>query len=463
MRLSGYSVLVLICLSTFASADLKIKTRTTVMGHSSESTVYIKGSRERTEMSFGGRGGSVSILQCDQKRMVTVAGGQCTVMSFGGEETSCSAMPDMRAMGRDMGEDSAPAHKGGVVTITRTSTDTGEKQEMFGYKARHIKSTMVMDSSPDACNQSHMKMEMDGWYADLANFSCGEESYRSMACGGMGGKHGCNDRIVMKGGGGPMGYPLKQTTTMTTPQGNFTMTTEVIDIETTTLDAPLFDAPPGCKTMGGSGTVAAAPPDTTPAAASKPAASAPRPTPAAAPAPSAPPKAAGAIRVGVVAIKDATGESLPIDSMQLDLLSEFARNQIDTVQLSDGPVSAVESEAKDKQCDYIVFTVPTVLKDPNTGGIAATALPKGTKLDPAKYQALTLMTFYKVGKPAPELKDLPLAADADKFGVDAVTNTFVQESNRVAQQISDDAHPKTAAKPATKPAAKPSGGTTKSK
>ncbi len=456
MRLSGYSLLVLLCLSTFASADLKIKTRTTVMGHSTESTVYIKGSRERTEMSFGGHAGSVSILQCDQKRMVTVAGGQCTVVSFGGEETSCPAMPDMRAMGHDMGEDAAPAHKGGVVTITRTSTDTGEKQDMFGYKARHIKSTMSMDPSPDACNQSHMKMEMDGWYADLANFSCGEESYRAMACGGMGGKHGCQDRIVMKGGGGPLGYPLKQTTTMTTAQGTFTMTTEVIDIEKTSLDAPLFDAPPGCKTMGGAGTVAAAPPDTTPAAETKSAAPAPAAAPAA---PSAPPKAAGAIRVGVVTIKDATGESLPTDSMQLDLLGEFARNQLDTVQLADGPVSAVQSEAKDKQCDYIVFTVPTVLKDPGTGGIAAASLPKGTKLDPAKYQALTLMTLYKVGKPAPELKDVPLAADADKFGVDAVTDTFVQESNRVAQQISDDAHPKAAAKPATKPAAKSSGGT----
>ena len=99
MRLSGYSVLVLLCLSMFASADLKIKTRTTVMGHSTESTVYIKGSRERTEMSFGGRGGSVSILQCDQKRMVSVMGDRCTVTPFGGNETSCPAMPDMRGMG----------------------------------------------------------------------------------------------------------------------------------------------------------------------------------------------------------------------------------------------------------------------------------------------------------------------------------------------------------------------------
>ncbi len=135
MRLSSYSLAFVLCLSSFASADLKIKTRTTVMGHSTESTVYIKGSRERTESSFGGRASSVSILQCDQKRMVTVMGDRCTVMSMGGGESSCPAMPDARGMGRNggMGE-SEPVSKGGVVTITRTSTDTGERQESSATK-----------------------------------------------------------------------------------------------------------------------------------------------------------------------------------------------------------------------------------------------------------------------------------------------------------------------------------------
>ena len=71
-----------------------------------------------------------------------------------------------------------------------------------------------------------------------------------------------------------------------------------------------------------------------------PAAAAPAAQPPAAPAPTAPPKAAGAIRVGVVAIKDSTGQSLPTDSLQLDLLSEFSRNQIDTVVLTADSVVA---------------------------------------------------------------------------------------------------------------------------
>ena len=35
-------------------------------------------------MSFGGHGGAVTIMQCDQKRMITISGDQCMVMSMGG-------------------------------------------------------------------------------------------------------------------------------------------------------------------------------------------------------------------------------------------------------------------------------------------------------------------------------------------------------------------------------------------
>ncbi len=93
------------------------------------------------------------------------------------------------------------------------------------------------------------------------------------------------------------------------------------------------------------------------------------------------------------------------------------------------------------------------MKEPGNGGISAASLPKGVKLDPAKYQALTAVTLYKIGKPQPELKEIPLAGDAQQFAVDAVSATFVEESTRVAQQVSDDAHPKSAAK-TTKTSAK---------
>jgi hypothetical protein len=453
--------LIVACLVTAASADLKIKTRTTVMGHSTESTVYIKGARERREMSFGGHAASVTITQCDQKRMVTISGNQCSVIQMGGTETSCPVTPNPRAMAHENANANAePPRKGGVVTITRNVTDTGERQDMFGYKARHIKTSMVMESTPDACNQSHMKMETDGWYADLsAEFSCADESYRAMACGGPGSRSGCSDRIVMKGSGGAaMGYPLKQTTSVMTDKGTFTTTTEVIEVTTATLEAPLFDAPPGCRTtdmsamMGGAPATSQPEPTHTPAAAAPP----PPPTPAPKPAATVAPKAAGVVRIGVVKLKDTSNEGLPTDNLRLDLLDEMAHRQLETVPLTaEAPPQDVEAEASAKQCDYILYTVVSQVKSPGNDNVPPASLPNGVTLDPAKFQALSLVTLYKVGKPTPELKDAPIAADAEQFGVNAVMATFPLESAKVAQQLDDDAHPKAPAKPTKPPVKKP--------
>jgi len=443
---------------TPASADLKIKTRTTVMGHSTESTVFIKGARQRSEMSFGGHAAATTIMQCDQKRMVTIAGNQCTVMSMGGSETSCPVTPNPRAMGRDNASEPTPPRKGGVVTITRNVTDTGERQDMFGYKARHIRTTMVMESSPDACNQSHMKMETDGWYADLsADFSCADDSYKALACGGMNSRSGCSDRIVTKGSGGAaMGYPMKQTTTMTMDKGTFTTTTEVIEVTTATLEPSLFDMPPGCGTtdmsamMGGT--------TVQPQAKHEPAATAPPPppTPAAKPAAAVAPKAAGAVRIGVVKLKDTSGEGLPTDNLRLDLIDEIAHHQMEAVPLdAEAPQQDVEAEASAKQCDYILYTVASQVKPPGNDNLPPASIPKGVTLDPAKFKALLNVTLYKVGKPVPELKDVPVVADADQFGVNAVMAAFTREAARVAQQVDADAHPQVPAKSAKPPAKKP--------
>lgn len=465
-------VAVLLFLIHSAFADLKVKTRTTVMGHTSESTVYIKGPRERREMSFGGRGGMATITQCDQKRTISVVGNHCTVVSMGGNgESSCPVMPSMSALAKGMmGEDAAPPpppKKGGVLTITRTSTDTGERQEMFGYKARHIKSSMTMESSPDACNQSHMKMESDGWYADLSTaFSCGDESVRALACAG-GSRNPrepqCQDRIVIKGGMGGLtpGYPLKQTMTVVSDKQSFTTTTEVVELTSANLDAPLFEMPPGCQVTDMSAMLGGGPataPETTavkqtPPA--QPAAPAEQPTVAPPPPPIAP-KSPGVVRVGVVKLKDLSGQYLPTENLRINLMSEISNRHMEAVPLeTEGPEKDVLAEARTKQCDYILYTTPTQVKEPNSGGLAPASVPKGLALDPAKYQALTAMTLYKVGKPLPEIKDLHFAADATQFGVNAVMATFEKESDKLAQQVQEDAHPHAASRAPARKAATP--------
>src|SRR5271167_4522533 len=278
----------------------------------------------------------------------------------------------------------------------------------------------------------------------------------------MGGRTGCSDHIVVKGGGNAaLGYPLKQTTSIVSGQGTFTSTTEVVELTTTTLDSPLFDMPPGCPVTdmsamtGGASTApqpeVAAQPAVTAGKADAPSAAAP----GAPPPPTVAPKGAGVVRIGVVKVKDLSSESLPTDNLRVNLISEIARHQMEAVPLdAEGPQQDVESEARSKQCDYILYTVASQVKAPGSGGLPAAYLPQGVVLDSAKFQALTAMTLYKMGTAPPEIKELHLVADASQFGVNAVMATFTQESDRVAQQVEDDAHPKAPPSKASKAPAK---------
>src|SRR5919198_1701011 len=149
---------VLLCVQAVALADLKVSRKMGTGGYGGENTVYIKGQRQRTEMP-----GMPTIQQCDLRRTIQI----------NDQTRKYLIMPD------DTGqpEASAPAaapqgptqtRRGAVVQITESIVDTGERKQMFGYTARHIKTTRVTDAPPEACNPGHTETETDGWYIDLA-------------------------------------------------------------------------------------------------------------------------------------------------------------------------------------------------------------------------------------------------------------------------------------------------------
>ena len=140
---------------------VKIKTRQTASGQSSEYTTFIKGKRQRTEREMDA-GQMINITQCDLRRGVQLNSQTKTyfVSSFAeptkSTQTTASAgkaKPITCARRRN-------------VTSTITVKDTGERKQMFGFTARHLIITMQTVSSPDACNKNDSKMEMDGWYID---------------------------------------------------------------------------------------------------------------------------------------------------------------------------------------------------------------------------------------------------------------------------------------------------------
>ncbi|MFL6334736.1 MAG: hypothetical protein ACJ754_15605 [Pyrinomonadaceae bacterium] len=240
---AGRVALVLLCVAAFgaeARADVKIKSRQTLQGHSYDNAVYIKGKRQRTEQ-MGGQ--SVTIQQCDLRRDLQL-------------------MPQMRAY-TVRPYDDAPAQpaaapaggtrrtttertQGGVITSTVTTRDTGERKQLFGYTARHLVSTTEMKSSPDACNPIDLRMETDGWYIDAA-FQLDCDLYRSPQWGGFqpqGG--GCRDHYEMKQlGTVKRGFPVWEKMTMFEKDGSekFSTLNEVVELSQATLDAALFEAP----------------------------------------------------------------------------------------------------------------------------------------------------------------------------------------------------------------------------
>jgi hypothetical protein len=159
------------------------------------------------------------------------------------------------------------------------------------------------------------------------------------------------------------------------------------------------------------------------------------------------------VRVGVVKINDKSEQYLPIENLRINLMSEVTLRQMEAVPLDADSDPSIAAEAASKNCDYILYTDASQVKAPDSGGVVLPVALKGVSLDKTKYQALLAITIYRVGKPLPELKQAPLAADGDQMGVNAVMAAFEKEADKLAEQVKKDREPAKKAAPA--PAKKP--------
>ena len=238
---TALAIACLLTITGIASADTKVKSRQTSGGQTYENTSYIKGKRQRSEMN---NGQMIVVQQCDLRRNIQIMPqAQAYIIKPYDVPNTTSTAP-----GAANSQPSAKT-KGGVVTSTVTTKDTGERKQMFGYTARHIITTMEMESSPEACSQVKSKMQIDGWYID-AEFALECDSgvtYRPYTSPHSG---GCQDRYVTKQvGTAKKGYPVWEKTTMFDASGaeSFSTINEVVEFSHATLDASLFDVPAGYR------------------------------------------------------------------------------------------------------------------------------------------------------------------------------------------------------------------------
>ena len=377
MKRIRYSVAVAMALAFSSGVALaqnyKIKQSTSISGQNITSTVYVKGSRKRTESSgMMGMGGDVAdIEQCDLKRTVKVSDKKKMyfVEPFTTEqaETAPAARPAVTTT-------TGNVTKGGTITMTSVINDTGERKQMFGLTARHIKTTMTMQSSPDACSKGDMRIDTDGWYVDLPQFSCPMTTPRNPMAGMREPTRGCMDRTIVKSSGsGKLGFPLQLTQTINTGVGedaSFSQTIETLEFTKATLDDALFDVPASYALAQSSqdlygrpdfsammrGGQSGSDDEEKPRSPTKNMDSMPQNGMASS-------KRDGVIRIGVLAPTNRGGESISTTNMQAYLAQRLTSGNVEGLAVTS------EADARSSGCDYVLTSDFSKLKQSTAGKI----------------------------------------------------------------------------------------------
>ena len=318
--------------------------------------------------------------------------------------------------------------------MTVNTVDTGERREMFGFTARHLKQTMMSESSPDACYQQHMKMERDGWYINLEyGLNCGTD--RPPQVGRMAAPQGCRDRYQFRRTGPTnLGYPLVETMTMYGPDGSVqtTMTKEVLDLSRQHLDAALFDVPAGYTQAQSQQEMYATPSmaemmaaarqqeiQNTGSGQSSSGMQSNTSSPMARP------------KVGVVEFNNKARGSVSTDSLRQQLITTLNGDGVEAIELNASSPSEAAIEAKAKGCTYILYTDISTLKAPSTGkkigGLLGRATGVGGGGETGKAEAKFDFRLVPVGSTSPKLQS---SASGKEDTFDASVNAALQDEAR---------------------------------
>lgn len=240
----------------------KLKQTTSMMGMKTESTIYVKGMRKRTEGGgMMGMGASiVTIEQCDLQRTVKLNDQKKLyyIEPFSKEQEEVIDEDVKTAVKTQPVKTTATdPKKGGTITMWYTITDTGERKKMYGFTARHVWTSQKMKPSPDACTmKDSIIIKTDGWYIDLPQFNCPVQYRPSRSMMPPSEKQQqaeCTDKFVTrKSGKGKLGFPLTETRTIImggqgAQKTEFATDIETLELSTLKLDSMLFEIPPGYR------------------------------------------------------------------------------------------------------------------------------------------------------------------------------------------------------------------------
>lgn len=367
MRKTIYKFALIIGLLSLAQAvfaDVKITSRQTMSGQTYSNTTYIKGKRQRTESM---NGMMINLTQCDLRRGVQINTSAKTYMinSFG--ETTAAVTRPTAATRTD-----GVVVAGGKVTTTITTKDTGERKQMFGFTAKHLIITLETVSSADACSKNNSKIQTDGWYIDAefvldCDYGAGQYAYNRAAKSG-----GCQDKYEVKQiGTVKRGYPVYEKMTMFDENGKETMSmvNEVVELSKALLEASLFEIPQDYREVSDASQLYAAASYqatseanvSTSVSSSSSSMSLPNGSPENSNGSEVGAKKAGVIRIGIADVKTgAVGQGLNAGDLAAAVRSTFVQylkvQNLEIVTLDAKLESAIDTEAKQKECDYVLYS-----------------------------------------------------------------------------------------------------------
>lgn len=235
----------------------KLRQVTNMMGMKMESTIYVKGMRKRTEPGsmMGMPASPITIEQCDLQRTIKINDKKKLyyIEPFAKDDEEIidedvKTVPKTKTPPKP-----TTTQKGGIIYISYSITDTGERKKMYGFNARHVWTSNKMVPSPESCTmKDSLLIKTDGWYIDLPQFNCpvNYKRYNNPQQTDRQ-KPECTDKFVTRRRGkGKLGFPLVETTTIIMGDGKkstsqFETNLETLELTTAKLDSMLFEIPIG--------------------------------------------------------------------------------------------------------------------------------------------------------------------------------------------------------------------------
>ncbi len=324
------------------------------------------------------------------------------------------------AMSGRGGRGGAPAKpKGGVITETITLVDTGERKEMLGREARHIKTTMTRQPGPGACDSKSTRIETDGWYVDLPEQAACPATPAPAPAAPPPAEGACTDRVeTRRAGEAKLGFAIATTTTTTTTEDGketetISSTMEVTALQVTNLDAALFDVPadytevksyqallPSLATGGsladavfgsitdGTSTIA--------------------------------PKKPGVIRIGVVDPTNKTSRNVPASTMRIALVASLTKAPFEALPITGATPADLSRDAAAKGCDFVLASDIAELKTskPNKVGGMLKKVSGDATAPSEVHDAKVDYKLYAIGDQAkPRLSASAKASSGGGFGL----------------------------------------------